>query len=103
MRARLRSFVYAGNGIRQLVRREHNAWIHLAASLAVIAAGYALRLNWSDWRRIILSIAWVWMTEALNPAIEELCNRVCPAPDPIIGRVKDIAAGAVLIAAIAAA
>lgn len=102
-RARLASFVYAGNGLRQLLRQEHNAWIHLVASLAVLAAGCALRIDWPDWRWLILSIALVWMAEAFNTAVEQLCNRISPGHDPVIGRVKDIAAGAVLVAAIAAA
>ncbi|WP_202798663.1 diacylglycerol kinase family protein [Sphingomonas elodea] len=102
-RARLSSFGYAARGVRELVGREHNAWIHLAATLAVAAAGLILRLDASDWRWLILAAALVWCAEAINTAVEGLCDHVHPGFDAVIGRVKDIAAGAVLIAAIAAA
>lgn len=103
MRARMRSFVYAGRGLRSLVRTEHNAWLHLAATGLVIAAGFALMISVDDWRWITLAIALVWIAEAFNTAIEELCDRVTDAFDPAIGRVKDLAAGAVLLASIGAA
>lgn len=101
--ARARSFGYAARGLRQLVAREHNAWIHLAATLAVTPAGLALRLGPSDWRWLVVAAALVWMTEAVNTAIEALCDHLHPGFDPAIGRIKDMAAGAVLVAAIAAA
>lgn len=100
---RLKSFVYAGRGLSWMVRREHNARLHVAASLAVVAAGLALRLSLADWRWILSAIAMVWAAEAFNTAIEELCDHLNPEFDMAIGRVKDLAAGAVLIASMAAA
>jgi diacylglycerol kinase (ATP) len=99
----MKSFVYAGRGLRSLVRTEHNAWLHLAASAVVIAAGFALKISVSDWRWIALAIALVWIPEALNTAIEALCDRITDDFDPAIGRVKDLAAGGVLLASIGAA
>ncbi|TCM19616.1 diacylglycerol kinase (ATP) [Novosphingobium sp. PhB165] len=101
--ARVRSFIYAWRGLRQLVEGEHNARLHLTASLGVVAAGLFLQVSASDWRWLVLAMALVWLAEALNTAIEELCDRIEPGFDEAIGRIKDIAAGAVLIAAIAAA
>ena len=103
VRARLKSFVFAGRGLRWLVRDEHNAWLHLAASIVAVAAGLLLRVSVADWRWLVLAIALVWLAEALNTAIEELCDHVSPEFDPAIGRVKDLAAGGVLIASITAA
>ena len=103
MRARLSSFGYAARGLRHLVHREHNAWLHLAATIAVAAAGLVFRLDAPDWRWLVIAAALVWMAEGVNTAIEDLCDRLHPGFDPAIGRVKDLAAGAVLIAAIAAA
>ncbi len=103
VRARMRSFVYAARGLRSLVRTEHNAWLHLAATGLVIAAGFALKISMDDWRWITLAIALVWIAEAFNTAIEELCDRITDVFDPAIGRVKDLAAGAVLLASIGAA
>lgn len=102
-RERLRSFVYAGRGLRWLVQDEHNAWLHIAASAAVIGAGIALKVSLADWRWLVIAIALVWVAEAINTAVEELCDRVSPGFDPSIGRVKDLAAGGVLAASMAAA
>lgn len=96
---RFRSFSYAFAGLGFLIRNEHNAWLHLGASAVVIAAGVALQINLLDWRWIVLSIGWVWMAEALNTAVEQLCNLVSPGPHPLIKSAKDVAAAGVLISA----
>lgn len=103
MTARLRSFTYAAAGLRFLVRNEHNARIHAVLSCSVVLFGIVLRVSMDDWRWLIFSIGLVWMAEALNTAIEQLCNLVSPAPNPLIKASKDVAAGAVLVSAIAAA
>lgn len=51
----------------------------------------------------VVAAALVWMAEAINTAFEALCDHLHPGFDPAIGHVKDIAAGAVLVTAIAAA
>lgn len=89
--------------MRWLAPDEHNAWLHLAASATVIVAGFALDISLDDWRWLVSAIAFVWVTEAMNTAVEELCDRVSPQFDEAIGRVKDLAAGAVLAASLAAA
>jgi len=103
VRARLKSFTFAGRGLRWLVTEEHNAWLHLVASLLVIAAGLALQISSSDWRWLVSAIATVWLAETFNTAIEDLCDRISPEFDPAIGRIKDLAAAGVLIASVAAA
>jgi diacylglycerol kinase (ATP) len=103
IRARLASFVFAARGLRCLVRTEHNAWLHLAASIAVIVTGFWLGIDPDGWRWIILAIGIVWLAEAFNTAIEAICDRFHPEFDPAIGRIKDLAAAAVLVAAILAA
>ncbi len=99
---RLHSFVYAGRGIK-LLWREHNTHIHLVATLLVGVAGICFGLSAVEWAAIIIVIGFVWVTEALNTAIERLCDHVEPAHHPAIAAVKDIAAAAVLIAALTAA
>ena len=101
--ARLKSFTYAGRGLRALLQDEHNAWLHLAASLMAVAAGFLLRISIADWRWLVLAIAIVWLAEAFNTAIEEVCDYINPEFNRAIGRIKDLAAGGVLIASIAAA
>ena len=101
--ARVRSVGFAVEGVRDLFRHEHNAWIHLLASALVVLAGLVLRIDLADWRWLLLAVALVWAAEAGNTAVEQLCDLVHPGRHPTIKRVKDLAAGAVLICAAAAA
>ena len=99
----VRSFHFAFAGIWQFFRHENNARVHLLASGVVVAAGAYCGLNRGEWLWITLAVALVWITEAVNTALEKLTDLVSPGYDPRAGAVKDLAAGAVLIAAIAAA
>jgi diacylglycerol kinase (ATP) len=103
LRARAQSFVHAGRGIALLLAHEPNARLHAAASLAVVGLGAWLGLSAGEWCWISLAIALVWVAEGLNSALEALADALHPERDPSVGRAKDIAAGAVLLAAIAAA
>lgn len=102
IRKRLKSFTYAGKGIRSFITREHNAWIHSAAAIAVIILGFYLRVSATEWAILIICMGMVFAAEAFNTAIERLVNLVSPEQNKIAGDVKDIAAGGVLICAIAA-
>ena len=101
--ARLRSFVYAGRGIRTLIASQHNAWIHAGATAAVVALGLALRVSRFDWIALVGAIVAVWTAEAINTAFEHLCDVASPGFHPLVEAAKDVAAGAVLICAIGAA
>jgi len=83
-----------------MVRSQHNAWIHAVATALVIAAGVFFDITRNEWNWIILAIIAVWTAEALNTAFEFLADATSPAFHPLIGKAKDVAAGAVLIAAI---
>lgn len=98
----LRSFRFAGQGIFDLFRYENNAKVHLLAAIAVIGVGFWLQLSVLEWAIILTQIGLVWAAEAVNTAIEKLCDVVSPAHHPTIGKVKDMAAGAVLILTIMA-
>lgn len=102
-RKRLRSFKYAFHGIWLLVRYEHNAWIHCFAAVCVVVAGAVLRLSAAEWIVITFAIGLVLAAEAINSSIEALADLVSPGYNEAIKRTKDLAAGAVLILAIAAA
>ena len=97
--ARVRSFGHAFRGVRRLLATQHNAWIHLAATTAVLGLAVSLGLGRSEWVALLVAVAMVWVAEAFNTAIEHLCDRVSPEHDPLIGHAKDVAAGGVLIAA----
>lgn len=103
VKARIRSFKYAFQGIRILIRNEHNARIHLCATILVVIAGLFFKLTSGEWIAVLFAIGFVFSAEAVNSAIEYLADAVSPAPDPLIGHAKDLAAGAVLIAAFIAA
>jgi diacylglycerol kinase (ATP) len=100
---RIRSFYHAIRGVWRMMRCQHNAWIHAVATLVVIGAGLLFHVSPADWCWLILAIAIVWMAEALNTAFEFLADAVSPEFHPLVRAAKDVAAGAVLIAAIAAA
>jgi diacylglycerol kinase (ATP) len=101
--ARLKSFGYALSGLGYMLRTQHNAWIHLAATAGVIGLGFWLRIPANDWRWIILAIALVWVAEIVNTAFEHLCDVVQPEFHVSVKTAKDVAAWAVLVAAVAAA
>lgn len=100
--ARLRSFVYAGRGIRTMLVTQHNAWIHLGASVAVVALGFATGVSRFEWLALVFALVSVWTAEALNTAFESLCDVASPQFHPLVARAKDVAAGAVLICAVGA-
>ena len=103
LRKGLRSFKFAGNGIRLLITREHNAWIHCFAAVCVILAGWLIGLSSTEWIAIVFAIGSVLAAEAVNSSIEALADLVSPEYNEAIKRTKDLAAGAVLILAISAA
>ena len=103
LRKRALRFKYAFHGIFLLISREHNAWIHCFAAVCVITAGILVGLSSMEWIVICLCIGLVLSAEAVNSAIEALADRVSPAYDEAIKRTKDLAAGAVLLLAIASA
>lgn len=101
--ARLRSFACAMQGLVQLVRTQPNARLHLLAACLVCAAGIYLGLSRAEWLWMTVAIVLVWSAEAFNTALEQLADALHPEQHPGIGRAKDMAAAAVLIAAVGAA
>jgi diacylglycerol kinase (ATP) len=101
--ARVRSFRHAIHGIWLVVRTQPNAWIHCVATVAVIVLGFCFNLSHAEWCVIVLAIGLVWVTEAVNTAIEFLADEVSLENRKGIGWAKDVGAGAVLLAAICSA
>ncbi|MCD7936718.1 MAG: diacylglycerol kinase family protein [Tannerellaceae bacterium] len=100
---RLRSFTHAFRGIKTLITYEHNAWIHCCATFAVCAAGWFFRISGTEWICVFFAIGGVLAAEAFNTVIEKIADFISPQYDERIKVIKDIAAGAVLLIAIAAA
>jgi diacylglycerol kinase len=101
--ARLKSVTYALQGMLHLVRTQPNARLHLLAAFLVCAAGLYFDLSRAEWLWITAAVVLVWSAEAFNTALEQLADALHPEPHPGIGRAKDMAAAAVLIAALGAA
>ena len=85
-----------------MFRTELNARFHLSSVVVVVGAGLALGVSRIEWMILVLTMSAVLALEAVNTAIEAICDVVSPEHNEAIGRAKDLAAGAVLIAAIAA-
>lgn len=97
------SFYFAGRGVLLHFRRERNAQIQLAFGAAACLLAALVGLSRCEWGLLILAIGGVLCAEAVNTAFELLIDAIHPEWDERIGEVKDVAAGAVLLAAITAA
>lgn len=103
IKKRIKSFGYAFQGIGNFIRKEPNAWIHCTAVVVVTSLGLYYGISATEWCIVILCFGLVLMAEAFNTAIERLVDLVSPDFHPLAGTIKDVAAGAVLLGAIAAA
>jgi diacylglycerol kinase len=101
LEGRKRSFAFAFQGLRFLMR-ERNAQIHFAATFVVVCLGAICQVSRLDWLCLIIAIMGVWVAEAFNTALEALANATVPEMHPLVKVAKDVAAGAVLLAALGA-
>jgi diacylglycerol kinase (ATP) len=99
----VRSFGYAFRGVCFVLATQANARIHAGVSVVVVALGFFLGLSQLEWCAVIAAIGLVWTAEALNTVFETLIDLVSPEHHPLAGRVKDVAAGAVLCATVTSA
>lgn len=100
MKKLLKSFGYALRGMWYVLQHEQNMRIHLLAAATVTIAGFILGLTATEWSLIALCIGGVMVAEMMNTAIELLVDFVSPEMNDKAGKIKDIAAGAVLLTAI---
>ena len=100
---RIKSFDYAFQGLLYFIKTQHNAWIHLLAAIIVIVFGFVYKLNITEWCLIIFAIGLVFSLEIINTALEYVSDLVSPERNLKVKRIKDMAAGGVLISAITAA
>jgi diacylglycerol kinase len=102
LQQRLKSFRFAIDGIVAFLRSEPHARIHAVATVAAIAAACWFGLTGTQWIALLLVIGLVWITEMLNTVIEKIMDHLSPDYHPRVKWIKDVAAGAVLIAALIA-
>src|SRR5512136_779262 len=98
--SRLASFGHAFAGLAHVVRTQRNAWIHAAASLAVVLLALWLRVEPLEWALLFLAMGLVWMAEFINSALEATVDLASPEVHPLAKVGKDVGAAAVLIAAL---
>ena len=102
MRDLPRAFFNGFRGIGALLSTQPNSRIHLGATVAAVALGLWAGIGPIEWALLFLAIAAVWIAEALNTALEFLSDAACPGRNPLVGKAKDVAAGAVIFASIGA-
>jgi diacylglycerol kinase (ATP) len=98
----LKSFDHAMAGIKELIITQHNARIHLAATIAVIIASVVLNISKHEWLMITIAVGIVWTVEMFNTCIEKTMDFISAEKHPEIKSIKDIAAGAVLVTSVTA-
>ena len=86
-----------------MLRSQHNARIHAFATIVVISLGISFNVTRTEWCFLIIAVMAVWIAELLNTAFEFLADVASPDFHPLVETAKDVAAGAVLIAAIGSA
>lgn len=101
--ARLQSFGFAIAGLLYALKTEGNMRVHFVATILVISFGFGAGVTPIEWIALVGAVGLVWMAELLNTALELICDLVEPNRSENVRRIKDIAAGAVLAAALAAA
>ncbi|MBD3675806.1 MAG: diacylglycerol kinase family protein [Planctomycetaceae bacterium] len=94
----LTSVLNAWKGVIAMVRDERNFRIEIAGAVISFALAGFFNFPLWKWTTIILTISLVLTAEAINSAVESLVDLIHPETHPLAGRVKDMAAGAVLIA-----
>jgi diacylglycerol kinase len=99
----LHAFLFASRGILRFFRAERNGTIEFILAVVAVVAGLFLHIGREDWIHVILCIAAVFAAEMMNTAIEKACDIIQPAHDPRIMDIKDMAAGSVLLTALASA
>jgi diacylglycerol kinase (ATP) len=96
----IESFNYAIEGVIHVLRTHRNMRIHFAAAVAVIVIAAAVGVSKLELIALLISIAFVLVAEMINSAVEGAIDAATTSFDPMAKLAKDIAAGAVLIAAV---
>ena len=93
------SFFYALNGLKTTWQEEHNFRVDFFCAILVLTLAFYFNFNFIEYALCIFAITIVLAGEIVNTAIEDLCNKVQPNHDPVIGKIKDVMAAFVFITA----
>ncbi len=97
---RIRSFFPAFNGLKILIKEEHNSRIHLVATILALIASILFKISAIEWIAVIFAIGLVFVSEIINSAIENMTDFVSPGKNETIKKIKDLAAAGVLISSL---
>ena len=102
VKARLKSFAFAWNGVKTFFNKEHNAQLHLASTIIVVTLAFFFRISAIETLFLVFAIGFVWVAEMINTAIEKIMDFITIEKHEQIKFIKDVAAGAVLVASLIA-
>ncbi len=100
MKKFFKAVLFAWHGIKQFLSREQNARIQTVMGVATITLGFTVSISPNQWMFVLFCIGLVISLEMINTAIERYCDLVTIEYHPGIKIIKDVAAGAVLVASI---
>ena len=99
---RLKSIGFAFRGAIKLITTEHSVMVQSSLAIIMIIAGFVFHISREEWMMQILALGLVLGIESMNTAVEKIADFIHPEFHDRIGFIKDIAAGAVMFAALAA-
>ena len=99
---RLKSFVYAWDGIKTMYQTEHNLYIHTALTVIAFILAWVLSIPAIEWMALTIVMGMVWVAEIFNTVIEKIMDFIITEKHPLVKKIKDMAAAAVLITALTA-
>lgn len=99
---RIKSLKFAFQGAIKLINSEHSIMLQFSIGILVTILGFYLQISKTEWLFQIFAIGLILSIEGLNTAVEKVADFIHPSYHEKIGFIKDIAAGAVLFAAITA-
>ena len=100
--SRIKSFRFALEGIVSFFKHEHNAWLHFIATVAVFTLTWWVGVDKNELLALVFAVGFVWVAEMFNTCIERVMDFVTEKRHPEIKFIKDVASGAVLVAALTA-
>lgn len=92
-------FANASKGLYDFFKTGFHAKLHLLSACIVITAGFYFHISTTEWIAVLIAIALVIITEAINECIEHICNFIHLEQHLFIRKIKDMSAGTVLFAA----
>ncbi|MGE3727121.1 MAG: diacylglycerol kinase family protein [Candidatus Sericytochromatia bacterium] len=95
-----KGFKWAFSGLFYALHTQRNMQVHLLATLLASGLSLYLQISRLEWILLLLTFALVWMAEMVNTALEATLDHLAPEIHPQVKIAKDVAAGAVLVAAI---